>query len=98
MSPRPPAGPLRAAVERRSAVLLVVLSRQPRWLLPLVTVLLLLGVVLLAAPLAAVCLVALLGLLGWLSYLSWPAADGRGRAVRLTSLAVLLLVGVQSLL
>lgn len=92
------ARPLRATVERRSAVLLVVLSRQPRWLLPLACAVLLAGVVFLPQAGAIACLVALLALVGWLSYLSWPAVDGRGRAVRVTSLVLLLVLGVQSVL
>ena len=60
--PRPPAGPLRAEVERRSRVALVALSRQPKWLLPVVTVLLLVGVVVLPPGLALVCLALVVGL------------------------------------
>ena len=90
--------PLRAGVERRSAPLLVVLSRQPRWLLPLATALLLAGVIFLPAVPAVVCLVALLAMVGWLSYLSWPVADPRGRVVRVATLALLVVLGVQSVL
>lgn len=96
--PRPPAGPLRAEVERRSRVAIVVLSRQPKWLLPVVTVLLLVGVVVLPPALALVCLVLVVGLVGWLAYLSWPVVDGRGRAVRVASLLLLLVLGAQSVL
>ena len=89
--------PLRTAVERRSATLLVVLSGQPRWLLPVVTAALLGGVVLLPRAPAAVCLAVLHALVGWLSYLSWPAVDPRGRAVRVVGLGLLVVLGVQSL-
>ena len=97
-SPRPPAGPLRTAVEARSRVLLVALSAQPKWLLPVASGLLLVGVVLLPPALALVCLALLLALVGWLAYLSWPVADGRGRAVRVASLLLLLVLGAQSVL
>ena len=97
-SPRPPAGPLRTAVERRSRVLLVALAGQPKWLLPVVSALLLAGVVLLPAAAALACLVVLLALVGWLGYLSWPVADGRGRAIRVASLLLLLVLGAQSVL
>ena len=89
---------LRAGVERRSAPLLVLLSRQPRWLLPLASALLLAGVLFLPAAGAVVCLVALLAVVGWLSYLSWPVADSRGRVVRVATLALLVVLGVQSVL
>jgi len=97
-SPRPPAGPLRTAVERRSRVLLVALSRQPTWLLPVASGLLLVGVVLLPPASALLCLVLLVALVGWLAYLSWPVVDGRGRAVRVASLVLLLVLGAQSVL
>ena len=95
--PRAPASSLRSAVEQRSGVLLVALSRQPRWLLPLVSALLLGGVVLLPPVAALACLVLLLALVGWLSYLSWPVVDARGRAVRLASLTVIVVLGVRAL-
>jgi len=96
MSTRPPAGPLRTAVERRSATLLVVLSRQPRWLLPVASALLLAGVVFLPAPAAVPCLAILVAFIAWLTYLSWPVLDNRGRAIRLACLVLLLTLGVQS--
>ena len=95
--PGQPPGRLRATVERRSAALLVALSRQPRPLVPLVSAALLLGVVFAPLVVAAACLLVLLALVGWLSYLSWPAVDGRGRAVRLVLLGLLLILGGQSL-
>ena len=97
-APRPPASPLRTAVERRSRVLLVALSQQPKWLLPVASALLLAGVVLLPTVPALVCLVVLLAVVGWLGYLSWPVADGRGRAIRVASLVLLLVLGAQSVL
>ena len=97
-SPRPHAGSLRTAVERRSHVLLVALSGQPKWLLPVASGLLLVGVVVLPPGLALVCLALLLVLVGWLAYLSWPVADGRGRAIRVASLVLLLVLGAQSVL
>lgn len=90
--------PLRAAVERRSRVLLVVLSRQPRWLLPVASGLLLVGVVLLPPLAALVALVLLLALVGWLAFLSWPVTDARGRTLRVASLLLLVVLGAQSVL
>lgn len=89
-APAPAADPggVRRTVERRSAAPLAWLSLQPRFLVPLVTVgLLVAGLALPAAY--GVPLLVLLGLLvGWLAYLSWPAVQGAGRAVRLLLVAL----------
>ena len=89
---------VRPVVERRSAPLLVVLSRGPRWLLPVTCALLLGGVLFLPAIAAVACLLVLLAVVAWLSYLSWPVVDARGRVVRVVTLALLLVLGVQSVL
>lgn len=96
MSTRPPPSPFRRAVEQRSSTLLVVLSGQPRWLLPLVSALLLAGVVFLPSAPAVLCLAVVLALVGWLSYLSWPVVDTRGRLIRVGLLVLLLVLGLQS--
>ena len=74
--------PLRRTVERRSAPVLLWLSSRPRFVLPVLVAVLLIGG--LAAPTAyALPLLLVLGvLLLWLSYLSWPALDGRARLLR----------------
>ncbi len=95
---RPPPNPLRVAVERRSTVLLVVLSHQPRALLPLASAVLLAGMVFLPAVPALVCLLALFALVGWLSYLSWPAVPGGARVVRVVVVAALLVLGLRAVL
>lgn len=86
MPESPPTGTasgLRAAVERRSLPLLTWLTLRPSWLLPLASVLLLLGG-LLAPPAAGLPLLLLLtALLGWLTYLSWPKLGAGGRVLRL---------------
>lgn len=89
---------LRTDVERRSAVLLVALSRVPRWLVAVVIAAVFLGVLVLPVAAAAVCLVVLLGFLGWLAYLSWPGLDSRGRSLRVLALLVLLALGLQAML
>ena len=83
--------PLRRTVERGSAPVLLWLSSRPRFLLPLLVAVLLIGG--LAAPPAPglALLLVLTALLAWLSYLSWPALDGRARTLRV---AMLLLIGV----
>ncbi len=87
----------RAEIERRSAVLLVVLSKQPKWLLALVAAGLLAGVVFGTPLIAAVNLVVLLGAVGWLSYLSWPITPPAGRVVRLLALTLLVALGASSI-
>ena len=81
--------PLRRTVERASAPVLLWLSSRPRFLLPLVVAVLLIGG--LAAPSRyGVPLLLVLGvLLVWLSYLSWPALDGRARLLRTAMLALI---------
>ena len=81
--------PLRRSVERASAPVLLWLSSRPRFLLPLLVAVLLIGG--LAAPPAygRPLLVVLSLLLVWLSYLSWPALDGRARALRVAMLALI---------
>ena len=74
----------------RGAALLVFLSRLPRWVV-LVAVLVIV-IVGLAAPGAAgsVLLVALAGLLGWLLMVAWPVLPAGGRALRVTTIALVL--------
>lgn len=89
---------LRPGVERRSAVLLVTLSRTPRWLVALVIMAVFLGVLLLPTVPAALCLALLLAFLSWLGYLSWPHLDPRARSLRVLAWLVLLAIGLQALL
>jgi hypothetical protein len=89
---------LRTDVERRSAVLLVALSRLPRWLVAVLIMADFLGVLLLPTVPAALCLALLLAFLGWLGYLSWPSLDSRARRLRVLGGLVLLALGLQALL
>ena len=80
----------RGRAERASAPVLVWLSGLPSFLLPVVSVLLLVAG--LAAPTAigVPILLVLLVLLFWLSYLSWPAVHGVQRFLRLGVVGLLL--------
>ena len=80
--------PFRAAVEKRSGPLLVLLSRQHRAVVPLVSVLLLLGGLALPMPVGVACLAVLALFLAWLTFLSWPAVVGQGRVVRLATVGL----------
>jgi hypothetical protein len=82
--------PVRAAVEKRSAPVLVLLSQQHKAIVPLVSVLLLIGGLALPVPAGVACLAVLAAFVGWLTYLSWPAVVGQARAVRVATLALLL--------
>ena len=85
-----PAPGLRGTVERASAPALLWLSARPKFLIPLLSAVLLLGG--LATPLAVgvPLLVLLLLLVGWLGYLSWPVVQGAQKVVRLATVALVL--------
>jgi hypothetical protein len=89
--------PFRAAVEKRSAPILVLLSQQHRAVVPLVSVLLLIGGLALPPVLGVVCLAVLVAFVGWLTYLSWPAIVGQARLVRVATLALIVVAAVTRL-
>ncbi|MCU1589645.1 MAG: hypothetical protein JWP11_901 [Frankiales bacterium] len=82
---------VRLAVEKRSAPVLVLLSQQHKAVVPLVSVLLLLGGLALPVPLGVACLALLALFVGWLTFLSWPAIVGQARAVRVATLVLILI-------
>ncbi len=86
---------MRRTVERTSAPVLLWLSSRPRFLLPALVAVLLVGG--LAAPpsYGLPLLLVLSLLLVWLSYLSWPALDGRARALRAAMLALIAVAVLQ---
>ena len=85
-----PAPGFRGKVERRSAPALVWLSARPKFLLPLLIVVLLIGGLAAPTPVGAPLLVLLLGLVAWLSYLSWPVLDSTPRLIRVALVGLLL--------
>jgi hypothetical protein len=87
--------PLRRTVERASAPVLLWLSSRPRFLLPALVAVLLVGGLAAPAAIGWVLLLVLALLLTWLSYLSWPALDGRARALRAAMLALIAVALVQ---
>jgi hypothetical protein len=85
---------IRAAVEKRSAPVLVLLSQQHRAVVPVVSVLLLLGGLALPVPIGVTCLAVLALFVGWLTFLSWPAIVGQARVVRIATLLLLVFAAV----
>ena len=87
----PPPSATRREVARRSAPVLRWLSQRPKVLLPLLSVVLLVGGLSLPATFGVPLLVVLLLLVCWLSYLSWPVVEGPARLIRLVLLGLLVL-------
>jgi hypothetical protein len=90
--------PVRHTVEKRSAPVLVVLSRQPRLAVPLASLLLLIGGFALPPAMGVACLAVLLTFLAWLTYLSWPVLIGQARAVRAGTITLVAVAAVSRLL
>ncbi|MCA1683135.1 MAG: hypothetical protein LC685_03990 [Actinobacteria bacterium] len=88
---------LRATVEKRSGPALVLLTQQHKAVVPLVSVLLLIGGLALPPALGIGCLLLLAAFLGWLTYLSWPVLVGAARAVRLATFVLVLVAAVSRL-
>ncbi|MEX2289468.1 MAG: DUF6703 family protein [Mycobacteriales bacterium] len=95
---RPPKEPLvkqpapgaRGEVERISAPMLLWLSARPRFFVPVLSAVLLIGG--LAAPpgFGVPLLLLLVALVSWLSYLSWPVVEGVQRLLRLGTIGLVL--------
>ena len=85
-----PAPGVRGEVERTSAGLLVWLSARPRWFVPVLSVVLLLGGLFAPPGLGVPLLLLLVVFIGWLSYLSWPVVAGVQRVVRLATIGLVL--------
>jgi hypothetical protein len=84
----------RQAIERSSARPLLFLHQLPRWLPPLVLLVLL--VTGFAGPgwIGAAALVLVAVALGWLGYLSWPTLTAQGRLLRVAAAACVLALAV----
>lgn len=90
-------GTLRESVAARSRRPLAVLSRQPRWLLPAVSIALLLLGLFAHGLFSAVPLLVLGAFLLWLGYLSWPAVSPGARVLRVLVVLVLFAAGAYRL-
>jgi hypothetical protein len=83
----PDASPTRAAVERRSAAPLLYLHQLPRWVAPILLVVLLIGGFAIKGPVGGLALCGVAAVLGWLASMSWPRLTLAGRASRLLAVA-----------
>lgn len=97
-TPRPvvaqPAPGARGTAERASAPALLWLSSKPVWLLPVLTVVLLVAGLSAPAAVGVPVLLLLAALVGWLSYLSWPVVQGVQKVLRLATVGLLLAAAV----
>ena len=86
----PGGSPVRQAIERRSAAVLLTLHQMPAWLAPVVLVALLVtGLAVRTWP-GAIALVGVAAILGWLAALSWPRLNRQGRVLRVAVIAAVL--------
>lgn len=85
-----PAPGLRGKVERAAAPALLWLSARPKFLLPVVTVALLVVGLAAPTPIGVPVLGLLVLLIGGLSYLSWPVVEGAARLLRLATIGLLI--------
>ncbi len=85
----PPRSSRRSAAER-SAVPLLFLRQLPRWLPPVMVLVLLVTGLAVRGWAGAVALVVVAALLGWLALVSWPGLAARGRLGRAAVIACLL--------
>lgn len=83
-----PAPGLRGKVERSSAPLLLWLSARPRFVIPVLSAVLLIGGLASPPAVGVPLLVLLVLLVGWLSYLSWPVVEGFQRLVRVGTIGL----------
>jgi hypothetical protein len=74
------------------------LTRLPKWLVPLSVGALLLFGLFFSGVLGAIALLIVLAFVAWLTYLSWPAIGAGGRLLRLLLIALVLGAVVLALL
>jgi hypothetical protein len=93
----PGATGLRRAVELKSATPLVFLFQLPRWLVPVVMVVLMLVGVVVPDWRGALAVVPVLAFVIWLAYLSWPTLRIGGRVLRVALATFLILLAADRL-
>ncbi|GAT66738.1 hypothetical protein HS048_13135 [Planomonospora sp. ID91781] len=88
----PDATGLRQKVERFSAAPLVFLFQLPRWIPPLLLVVLLLAGFAVPSFWGGLAVLPVIAFVGWLAYMSWPSLATKGRILRIALLTFLLLL------
>ncbi|MFB4266793.1 DUF6703 family protein [Nonomuraea sp. GTA35] len=89
----PGATGFRKAVEQRSAVPMTFLFTQvPRWVAPVLLVILLLTGFAVTSWLGGLAVLPVLAFVGWLAYLSWPSLGVGGKLLRVAVLTFLVLL------
>ncbi|MGP3956973.1 DUF6703 family protein [Nonomuraea sp. 3N208] len=89
----PGATGLRKAVEQRSAVPMTYLFTQvPRWVAPVVLVVLLLAGFAVTNPLGGAAALVVLAFVAWLAYLSWPSLGVGAKVLRVAMMTFLVLL------
>ena len=88
------ASPARRRLEIASAGPIMLLTRMPKWLVPAVLALLLVGGLAIPSPWSALLLLPVAAFLAWLLALAWPALPARGRAMRLIVVLLVLAAAV----
>ncbi|GAA3034137.1 DUF6703 family protein [Streptosporangium longisporum] len=88
----PGATGLRRKVEQRSAAPLVFLFQLPRWIAPVVLVVLMLAGFAVSSFWGGVAVLPVIGFVGWLAYMSWPSLGNGGRLLRVALLTFLILL------
>ncbi|MBG0828991.1 hypothetical protein HS041_14545 [Planomonospora sp. ID67723] len=88
----PGATGLRQRVERLSAAPMVFLFRLPRWIVPVVLVVLLLAGFAMPSFWGGLAVLVVAGFVCWLAYMSWPSLGAKGRILRVALLTFLLLL------
>lgn len=84
----------RGRFEALSARPLVLMSRLPRWLVPVMLAILLVAGLAISGPLGAILLAVLALFLGWLVFVSWPVLPATTRVIRLVVVVGILGVAV----
>lgn len=93
----PGAAGLRQKAERRSAAPLVFLFQLPRWIAPVVLVVLLLVGFAVPSFWGGLAVLPVIGFVGWLAYMSWPSLGAGGRLLRVALLTFLILLAADRL-
>ncbi len=97
-SKNPPPSAMRMQIEDASRPLLVWLTKLPKMVIPLATVVVLAIGVLAPLPVGVPALAVVTVWMAWLGYLAWPAVTPGGRALRLATVGILLVAIVMRVL